>query len=131
MTCESCGAFVKRVVLHGAALWCGPCHDAENSRAKAHSVIGDEIVGGFTQENFGHQPETFYSKHAMAKRADRLGLQPMVRHVEGDQHVPSWACMDPYTLAAATELVTRRALRSASESDEVPLETFQWSTEVK
>lgn len=45
------------------------------------SVVGDEIVGGFVQTNFGHEPETFYSKQAMARRAKELGLEPFVRHV--------------------------------------------------
>lgn len=50
----------------------------------APSVAADTIIGGFTQEHFGDQPETFYSKRAMLKRADDLGLKPFVRHV-GDQ----------------------------------------------
>ena len=54
------------------------------------TVIGDDIPGGFVQENFGDQPETFYSKKAMARRAKELGLEPMVRHVDGDQHVRRW-----------------------------------------
>ncbi len=54
------------------------------------AVIGDEIPGGFTQEHFGHQPEVFYSKSAMARRAKELGLQPMVRHRDGDKHVARW-----------------------------------------
>jgi hypothetical protein len=48
------------------------------------NVIGDEIVGGFVQEHFGVQPETFYSKSEMARRAKELGLVSMVRHV-GEQ----------------------------------------------
>jgi hypothetical protein len=44
-------------------------------------VIGDEIPGGFVQENFGHAPEVFYSKKEMARRAKELGLIPFVRHV--------------------------------------------------
>lgn len=46
-----------------------------------YGVIGDEIPGGFVQENFGHTPETFYSKRAMARRAKELHLEPFVRHV--------------------------------------------------
>ena len=47
----------------------------------AFAAIGEEIVGGFVQENFGPTPETFYSKHAMALRAKELGLEPRVRHM--------------------------------------------------
>ncbi len=46
--------------------------------------LGDEIVGGFVQENFGHEPETFYSKSAMARRAKELGLEPFVRHTQSE-----------------------------------------------
>lgn len=46
-----------------------------------NSVVGDDIPGGFEQTNFGHSPETFYSKKAMARRAKELGLEPFVRHV--------------------------------------------------
>ena len=53
-------------------------------------VIGDEISGGFVQEHFGHAPEVFYSKRAMAKRADQLGLQPFVRHLDGDKNTVRW-----------------------------------------
>ena len=65
------------------------------SRVRPHapfhaSVIGDDIPGGFVQENFGNVPETFYSKKAMLIRAKELGLEPMVRHVDGDQHVARW-----------------------------------------
>jgi len=59
-------------------------------RSVAHAVIGDDIPGGFVQENFGHAPEIFYSKKAMAKRAKELGLEPLVRHVDGDRHVERW-----------------------------------------
>jgi hypothetical protein len=51
---------------------------------------GDEIPGGFVQENFGNTPEVFYSKKAMAARAKELGLLPFVRHVDGDKHVARW-----------------------------------------
>lgn len=54
------------------------------------AVIGDDIPGGFVQENFGHEPEVFYSKKAMLKRANDLGLQPFVRHVDGDTHTARW-----------------------------------------
>lgn len=70
---------------------CPTCHGASKVRAnKAALVIGDDIPGGFVQENFGDKPETFYSKKDMARRAKELGLQPMVRHVDGDKHVTRW-----------------------------------------
>jgi hypothetical protein len=59
-------------------------------RSAATNVVGDELVGGFVQENFGNTPEVFYSKKAMAARAKELGLMPFVRHVDGDKHVSRW-----------------------------------------
>ena len=80
MTCDQC----QRELVVGDWPFCphGP--------SRSFNVIGDDIPGGFVQENFGHQPEVFYSKQAMARRAKELGLQPMVRHVDGDQHVTRW-----------------------------------------
>lgn len=83
MTCPKCG-WELRV---GDWPFCGTGRDHQPG---VNSVAGDEIPGGFVQENFGHEPEIFYSKQAMAKRAKELGLMPMVRHVDGDQHVSRW-----------------------------------------
>lgn len=59
------------------------------------SVVGDDIPGGFTQEHFGHEPEVFYSKQAMARRAKELGLESFVRHVgeqgsDKSKHTQRW-----------------------------------------
>lgn len=89
-TCEHCHADTRRILIHGSELWCASCVDATRPANDAHAVIGDEIPGGFVQEHFGHEPETFYSKSAMRKRADQLGLQPFVRHVDGDKHLKRW-----------------------------------------
>lgn len=70
---------------------CPTCHGASKGKAnRAHGVIDDTIVGGFWQENFGDKPEYFESKKDMARRAKELGLEPMVRHVDGDRHVSRW-----------------------------------------
>lgn len=77
MICELCGELLE------VGSW--PfCRDGHAPAPKLFNVIGDEIVGGFVQENFGATPETFYSKREMARRAKELGLEPMVRHV-GEQ----------------------------------------------
>lgn len=91
------------------------------------NVNGDEIPGGFVQENFGPTPEVFYSKSDMARRAKELGLQPMVRWAgEHDKHVSRWAGMDAYTLAAAAALVTRVAEQgSRGSAPDVHCETLQ------
>lgn len=73
-----------------------------------YTNIPDEIVGGFVQENFGHAPETFYSKQAMARRAKELNLESMVRYSgPNDRHVPRWATSDPQTMANAEAIVAR------------------------
>lgn len=68
---------------------CPTCHGSSKARQSA-AVIGDDIPGGFVQEHFGDQPEVFYSKSEMARRAKELGLVPFVRHVDGDKHVSRW-----------------------------------------
>lgn len=80
MICTDCG---KELIV-GDWPWCphGTTHHYTNIR--------DEFVGGFVQEHFGPTPEVFYSKSAMARRAKELGLEPMVRHVDGDKHVSRW-----------------------------------------
>lgn len=57
----------------------------------ANTVIGDDIPGGFVQENFGHTPEKFYSKKAMAKRAKELGLVNRVKWAgPSDKYLSRW-----------------------------------------
>lgn len=80
MICDKCGA----------ELQVGEWPYCPHGSTRAFTVIGDDIPGGFVQEHFGHEPETFYSKKAMARRAKELGLEPFVRHVEGDKHVRRW-----------------------------------------
>lgn len=77
MTCPECGG----TLVVGSWPF---CKDGHAPATKLFNVIGDEIVGGFVQEHFGVQPETFYSKREMARRAKELGLVSMVRHV-GEQ----------------------------------------------
>lgn len=74
----------------------------------ANHVVEDSIPGGFVQEHFGHEPETFYSKKEMARRAKELGLVEFVRWSgPNDRHVTRWDAPDAYTLQAAAALVER------------------------
>ena len=73
MICELCG---EELVIGSWPF----CRDGHAPSAN-YTVIGDEIVGGFVQEHFGVEPETFYSKREMSRRAKELGLVPFVRHV--------------------------------------------------
>ena len=82
--------------------------------ASQFSAIGDEFVGGFVQTNFGHEPEVFYSKKAMLKRADELGLQPFVKHSGAHEtQVTNWA-------AGATEKQLRDAAVLLSRGSQKP-----------
>lgn len=87
-------------------------------------ITRDEIPGGFVQENFGHEPETFYSWSAMRKRADELGLQPYVKRLEKTNES---AMIDRYTLDSAQALVSRQSHINGSDSDPARLETLQTS----
>ena len=84
-----------------------------------YGIVRDEIPGGFVQENFGHEPETFYSWSAMRKRADALGLQPFVRKLEQANEA---AMIDAQTLENARVLLSRGS--RSTEPDPARLETF-------
>lgn len=103
--CRICGAEQIDVFARmNAEIRCA-CGSETERLWRTHAVIGDDIPGGFVQEHFGHTPEVFYSKQAMLKRADQLGLAPMVKHAgPHDRHVARWVSVD---LAAATALVSR------------------------
>ena len=108
--CPACGRDEERVspmaMRHEQTCGCGAA--LEMVFRSSTAVNPDTFPGGrFVQENFGPEPETFYSKRAMALRAKELGLEPFVRHVEGDQHVGRWAMTDPQTLANAAALLAR------------------------
>lgn len=132
MTCESCGRDVLRVVLHGTGLWCGPCHDADRTITKTHGIVTDDIPGGQTVENLGHDTITFYSKKAIRDEADRRGLRLTDKWAgPGDKYLTNWgAVIDPYTLDAAKALVSRQGAIAHPEPEAV-CETFQWAMEVK
>lgn len=98
MTCDLC-----HQELHaGSWPWCphGVSH---------FGAIGDELTGGFVQENFGNEPEYFDSKRAMAKRADELNLRQVS---DGDKKKGRYG-VTAKTLADAAELLSRAGARPA------------------
>lgn len=116
MICDRCG----HELAIGGWPWCP--HEPYRG-----TVVSDDIPGGFVQTNFGHEPEIFYSQKAMLKRADQLGLQPMVRNAgPHDKHVAKWSSVD---LEAATALVSR--MGQSTKDEEVVCETMQFSVEAK
>lgn len=84
--CEACEKVEERYssVAERHAQVCGCGAQLTKLLTVPAAVQDDTIIGGFVQEHFGVQPETFYSKRDMARRAKELGLIPMVRHI-GDQ----------------------------------------------
>ena len=127
LTCERCGVKTTRLVLHDRILMCMICRVGALGSNAVHGVITDSIPGGFVQEHFGHEPEVFYSKSAMAKRADALGLQPFVRKLE---QVTESAYIDPQTLKNAQILATRGSNGSAPDPgrlDTLETSVKEWS----
>jgi hypothetical protein len=61
--CRICGAFTTR-------LW-----------RQSPSVQSDAIIGGFTDENLGPTPVTYYSKSERRRLMKERGLEEGVRHV--------------------------------------------------
>jgi hypothetical protein len=123
LDCERCGAQTMRLVLHDQILICPACRLSFVDTKPATGVIRDEIPGGFVQEHFGHHPEVFYSKSAMAKRADELGLQPFVKKLE---QITESAYIDPQTLKNAQILASRRS-GNGSDPDVGHLDTLETS----
>lgn len=74
--CEKCGAAIR------VGEWPFCPHGSYRG-----GIERDEIPGGFVQEHFGHEPETFHSWSAMRKRADELGLQPYVKKLERTREI--------------------------------------------
>jgi hypothetical protein len=107
MTCDQCGASLQI----GQFPFCP--HEPYGGTA-----IGDEYVGGFVQENFGHEPETFYSKQAMLKRADALGLRLRDQWAgPGDRYLSNWASVSAKTLTDARVLLERVGKASTTADD--------------
>lgn len=106
MTCPECG---KELQI-GCFPFCP--HDFASL-----GVVADDIPGGFVQENFGNQPETFYSKKAMLQRADELNLRPRDQWAgPGDRYLSNWAAVSPKTLEDARVLLERVGTAKASKA---------------
>ncbi len=125
LVCERCGSNTTKLILHDHVLMCMACRVGSVNANTTHGVITDSIPGGFVQEHFGHEPEVFYSKSAMAKRADALGLQPFVKKLE---QITESSYIDPQTLKNAQILATRGS-GNGSTPDPGRLETLHMSVE--
>lgn len=102
MICETCGVELK------VADWPFCPHGVSSGAA----VIGDEFPGGGGRwiENLDHDPVWCQTKSDLKREMDQRNLRHPDRHVPGDTQLTNWALgIDPYTLAAATALVSRGA----------------------
>lgn len=113
--CPNCGGATER-------LW-----------RRSPTVIADEIPGGLTVENLGHDPVTVYSKSELAREAKARGLEPFVRHVpipgtDRSPHTTDWSRgTDPQTLANAEALVARVGRPSTPEPLPTRLQTVAFT----
>ncbi len=95
MICEACGSEMR------VGDW-PYCPHGQGS----YRNIPDDVPGGFVVENAWTEPRTFYSQSEYVKALAADGMQLNPHHVPGGK-LASWATMDAYTLANATELVSR------------------------
>ena len=99
MTCERCYQSTD-VGPHGHGL-------CPLEPRKGHTVVPDDVPGGFVVENGFSTPQRFYSKSAHRAALDREGFQLAPRYVEGNKvGMTKWVSVD---LEGATALVSRGA----------------------
>lgn len=110
MTCPDC----NQEIHTGSWPWCphGVSH---------FSAIPDEFIGGFVQQNFGDKEEHFYSKRAMAKRADELNLRQVS---DGDKKKGQYG-VTAKMLADAKALLERGG--KATDKSRATLETLTFT----
>jgi hypothetical protein len=109
VTCDACGV----VLRIGDYPFCPHGHGST-------AVEAVTWPGGRVFENLGHEPVRCDSPADLRRELDARGLEPMVRHVAGDQHTRSWATMDPYTLAQGRILAERQATSRTRGGEEPP-----------
>jgi hypothetical protein len=110
--CDACGTAVE------AHMWPFCPHSAME---RPLSIQPDELIGGFVQEHFGHQPEYFTSKSTMLRRADELNLRLVS---DGDKKRGAYT-VTPKTLADAKALLER--VGTASDRSRATLDTVEFT----
>lgn len=88
MTCDRCGVTLT-IGMYPF------CPHGEPLRGRGADVTWP---GGKTFENLGPEPVTLYSPAELGREMTRRGLEPFVRHVDGDHYVERWVSVDltPY-----------------------------------
>ena len=110
-TCPRCGA---RYGV-GASPWCRDEHRGGTSAVEAVTW-----PGGKWFENLGHEPVRCDSPADLKREMKARGLEPMVRHRDGDPHTRSWATMDAYTLESGRILAERQATSKVRHTEPGP-----------
>ena len=125
--CAACGWLAEIVVRPHESPPCPVCGGPTERRwTAAPRVRGDEIPGGLTLENLGHEPVTVYSHAERRRLMKERGLEEFVRHVpipgtDKSPHTTSWAAVAPSTLADAKALLERVGRVSGARRDDQPL----------
>jgi hypothetical protein len=72
------------------------CKGRIQDHAKAPRGRSADVTwpGGKTFENLGPEPVTLYSPAELTREMRERGLEPFVRHVDGDKHVERWVSVD-------------------------------------
>lgn len=111
MTCPSCGGMIEI----GGWPWCPHASGMYNAQP-------DDIPGGETLENLGHNEITFYSRSEKRRWLKAHGIEEMVRHVpipgtDKSPHTVSWTSVD---LEGAKALAERQAHTRATSREMEP-----------
>lgn len=121
--CLTCGHEEERFLQGGTHPPCSACNSPTDyvwrATGASHGIVTDEaFIGGLEIENLGHEPVTVYSRADLARHMQEAGVEQRIKYVPGDKHLTDWSkVIDPYTLAAATALVSRPgALAPPSDS---------------
>lgn len=122
MTCPRCGQTTRTVVYtkEGTSR-CPSCVAAESYDINpATAIFRDEIPGGIICENYGPHPIRFDSHSERRRYMAAHGLRekekfsPMPGTDKDPQGIPNpKGYVDPYTLAAAADLICRNGRKAA------------------
>jgi hypothetical protein len=102
MICPKCG----EPLVVGSWPFCG-----DHSPGASYNAQANDIPGGLTLENLGHEEVTVYSRSELKRELKARGLVEFVRHVpvpgsDKSPHTTSWSSVD---LEAGKALAERQA----------------------
>lgn len=109
--CVACGAPTER-------LW-----------TKTAGIEDVTWPGGRMFENLGHEPVRCDSPADLKREMRKRNLEPFVRHVDGDKHVPAWSSISQEMLDGAKAMLERVGAASTPKGDLIASLTLTESTE--